>query len=200
MGLEGLNNKEDIMFRRIRAKLALDFLELVIHCYIISRCNDISSCVSKDAESVSPLKAWQMMCRMPRPGCWISRSKNLLLCSGRYIQLFTSGDIEDLSQVNFFFGVGGCTIGPVIVGAGVRLAKLSWCSSDIVCVLRFLFRILDLQVRQMCQWVIQLLGHDTETIVEPEVGGGYIPFVLQSKHGKQLTGLREDIRIARREE
>ena len=85
------------------------------------------------------------------------------------------------------------------MGAVDRLAKLSWCSSDIVCVLRFLFCILDLQIRQMCQWVIQLLGHDTVTIVEPEVGGGYMPFVLQSNHGKQLTGLREDIRITRRE-
>jgi hypothetical protein len=132
---------------------------------------------------VLPVKAWQIMCLIPRPGCWISSPKNIRLRVGRWVQLFMSGGRRVLSHGSFVVCVPCGRIGSVEEGDWDLLSKLPWCSSDVTWVLRLLARILVLQITQMCQWVLQL-RQEIFTMGEPGIGGWYVPLMLQSKHWK----------------
>ena len=87
------------------------------------------------------------------------------------MQLFTSGGSSVLSHDNFVVDVICGGIGTVVEGARGILSKLTWCSSDVVWVLRFLGRILDLHITQMCQWVLHL-WQEILDMVEPGDGVG----------------------------
>ena len=97
------------------------------------------------------------------------------------MQLFTSGDSSVLSHDNFVVDVICGGIGAVVEGTRGILSKLTWSSSDVVGVLRFLGRFLDLHITQIYQWVL-LLWQEILHMVEPGDGGGYVRLVLHLKH------------------
>jgi hypothetical protein len=134
------------------------------------------------------------MCLMPRPGCWIYRSKHLWLKTGRWTQLKIFGERRDLSHGSLVVDICWCKGG--LLGE-VRLEELTMhrlCSTEEICVLTFLCLIRDLQRRHMCQVVEHLLEQTTVAKYEPWAVVEYVPAVLHWKHKKQQTGIAEDMK------